>query len=105
MTPVHIAIVLILILVLAGCTGGYAPPVLRPLCRPLRHHPDLPPGRSGASAMTRFKVTVYDLAEGVLVFELDAENPDAAADEAAIAAAERGCRHVDEIITEEKETQ
>ncbi|OHV80373.1 hypothetical protein [Ensifer sp. LCM 4579] len=46
----------------------------------------------------RFQVTVIDLAEGHLHFEVEARGEEEAYDEASIAAAERGCQHVSEII-------
>lgn len=46
----------------------------------------------------KFQVTIIDLAEGTQHVEVEAADRDEAYEEASIAAAERGCLHVSEII-------
>jgi len=47
---------------------------------------------------TKFQCTVYDLQEGRLHITVSAATEDEAYDEAQIAAAERGCTHINEIV-------
>lgn len=46
----------------------------------------------------KFNCTIYDKAEGKLHVTVDATDEDAALEEANIAAAERGCINVTEIV-------
>ncbi len=46
----------------------------------------------------KFDCTICDRAEGKLRITVEAADEDAAYDEAGIAAAERGCSNVDEIV-------
>jgi hypothetical protein len=45
-----------------------------------------------------FPCTIYDAAEGRIHATVLAQNEDEADEEASIAAAERGCQHVQEIV-------
>jgi hypothetical protein len=46
----------------------------------------------------KFDTTVYDAAEGRLHITVEADNKDEADEEAHIAASERGCQHIGEIV-------
>lgn len=56
------------------------------------------PGMATASATPTVACTVYDAAEGRLHVTVRARDDDEAHEEAGIAAAERGCRAVTEIV-------
>jgi hypothetical protein len=46
----------------------------------------------------KFETTVYDAAEGRLHVTVEADNEEKADEEAHIAASERGCCHITEIV-------
>lgn len=46
----------------------------------------------------KFDCTIYDRAEGMIHVSVDAKNEDAAYEEASIAASERGCSNITEIV-------
>jgi hypothetical protein len=48
----------------------------------------------------KFETTVYDAAEGRLHITVEAHTEDEADEEAYIAASERGCRHITEIVVD-----
>lgn len=49
-------------------------------------------------SLIRFSCTIYDKAEGKIHVSVDAKNEDVAYEEASIAASERGCSNVTEIV-------
>jgi len=55
-------------------------------------------GDLAMDAKLKFDCTIYDAAEGRLHITVQAADEDAAHEEASIAAAERGCSHITEIV-------